>query len=84
MDVKSANNTAQQRGLFLPKSLAYSSPFLMFPCREKPPAKLDPYGTPLDPEMWDLLHGRRQTDNAIGRGFTPLPKPTIPQEFAER
>jgi cleavage and polyadenylation specificity factor subunit 2 len=34
--------------------------------------------------MWDLLHGRRQTDNAIGRGFTPLPKPTIPQEFAER
>eukprot|EP01012_Entosiphon_sulcatum_P032704 TRINITY_DN41553_c0_g1_i1.p1 TRINITY_DN41553_c0_g1~~TRINITY_DN41553_c0_g1_i1.p1 ORF type:complete len:799 (+),score=131.41 TRINITY_DN41553_c0_g1_i1:92-2488(+) len=43
-------------GLFLPRTLGYSSRHLMFPCRERKPQKvMEPYGASLPPELCEVM-----------------------------
>jgi len=54
--------------LFLPKGLSYASPHLMFPCRERPAPRLDPYGQALDPDLLAALQSRSPVPSGRGGG----------------
>jgi len=68
--------------LFLPKGLSYASPHLMFPCRERPAPRLDPYGQALDPDLLAALQSREGT--AATKGYTPVPQPARPTALQQQ